>query len=133
MKRTILSVLIFCLFISCEYNEINKNTFFPLGTYKGQFSRSSPYIKYSPANVTLTFTKDGFSGESERIKYPAICHGTYTVTGNEIEFTDNCAWTDEFDWSYILHGKFQLTVDSSRLEMTKSSSGYTDHYRLELQ
>jgi hypothetical protein len=133
MGKIILLAFVFTFLISCEYNEINRSAAFPLRTYKGQFIRSSPTIKYSPSNVTLTFTEDRFSGESDRMKYPAICNGTYTITGNEIEFTNNCAWTAEFDWSYILSGKFQISFDSSRLEMTKSSAGMTDYYRLELQ
>ena len=119
--------------ISCENNDINKNTVIPIGTYKGQFVRSSPYSKYSPSNVTLTFTADRFSGESDRINYPAICNGTYKIVGQEIEFTNDCAWTAEFDWSYILSGEFQLKSDSIQLEMTKYSNGQTDYYKLVLQ
>ena len=66
-------------------------------------------------------------------KYPAICNGTYKVTGQEIEFTNDCAWTSEFDWSYILSGKFRFTVDSTQLEMTKYSNGQTDYYKMILQ
>lgn len=133
MRSIILSTFLITVFISCEYNDITKNTEFPLSTYKGQFVRSNPYAKYAPSNVTLTFTADRFSGESDMIKYPAICNGTYKIIGQEIEFANDCAWTAEFDWSYILKGKFKLKVDSTQLEMTKYSNGQTDYYKLRLQ
>ena len=124
-----------CLLISCEDKDINinKNTNLTLGTYKGQFIRSNPNSKFAPSNITLTFTCDKFSGESDKEKYPAICNGTYKITGQEIEFFDACAWTADFDWTYILNGKFTLTTDGRKVEMRRSQNGQSDSYKLELQ
>jgi hypothetical protein len=122
-----------CLLISCEYNDINNNTDLTLGTYKGQFISSNPYAKFAPSNITLTFTPDKFSGESDNAKYPAICNGTYKITGQEIEFFNACPWTADFDWTYILNGKFTLTTDGRQLEMRRSQNGQSDYYKLELQ
>jgi hypothetical protein len=133
MRGIILATFLITVFISCEYNDITKNMDLPLGTYKGQFIRSSPHAKYAPSNVKLTFTADRFSGESDMIKYPAICNGTYKITGQEIEFFNDCPWTAEFDWTYILNGKFTLTTDGRQLEMRRSQNGQSDYYKLELQ
>jgi len=131
--RIIQTIFFICLLISCEDNDINKNTNLTLGTYKGQFIRSNPYAKFAPSNITLTITRDKFSGESDKEKYPAICNGTYKITGQEIEFFDACVWTADFDWTYILNGKFTLTTHGRKVEMRRSQNGQSDSYKLELQ
>jgi|JI9StandDraft_2_1071091.scaffolds.fasta_scaffold191407_2 hypothetical protein len=133
MKRTIQLMLFALLINSCENNDLNVKSDLTPGTYKGHFIRSSPSAKYAPSNITLTFTADSFAGESSVVKYPAICNGTYKITGQEIEFFNNCPWTAEFDWSLILSGKFKLNVDGGQLEMTRHSNGQTDYYKLKLQ
>jgi hypothetical protein len=133
MRSLALLTFLLILLISCEDNDVNRNADFPLGTYTGQFIRSSPYRRTAASNVALSFTADEFSGNSDNTKYPAICKGTYKITGQEIEFTNNCAWTADFDWSYILNGKFEITVNETQLEMTRFSNGQTDRYQLKLQ
>ncbi len=96
------------IFVSCENDDIIPVVEVPIGTYNGHFIRSSPLGKYAPSNVTLSFTADRFTGESDKIKYPAICNGTYKITGQEIEFINECAWTAEFDWTYILAANLNL-------------------------
>ena len=133
MKKLTRSLILMVACISCEYNDVNRNTELSQGTYKGQFIRSSPNARYAPSNVTLTLTADRFIGESDKVKYPAICRGTYKVKGQKIEFNNECAWTTEFDWSYILSGEFNLSVDGKKLEMTKYGNGHSDYYKLVLQ
>jgi len=125
--------LILLTFGSCQENDVNKTRALLQGTYTGQFIRSSPNAKYAPSSVTLTFTVGRFSGESDKIKYPAICHGTYKLRGQNIEFQNECPWTAEFDPSYILSGEFRLYVDGDKLEMIKYRDSHTDYYKLTLQ
>ena len=134
MNMRILRTAIFLvLFISCEQDETISIEPLILGTYKGQFIRVSPNAKHAASNVTLTFTGNSFSGESDVIKYPAICNGTYKITGQEVDFVNTCPWTAEFDWSYILNGKFEITINGTQLEMRKDLNGISDYYILSLQ
>lgn len=103
--------LILCICFSCQSQE--DEILFIKGTYSGEFERSGESEK-----VELTFSKGKFEGSSERIKFPAICRGTYTLTSNQISFQNECAWTAEFDWTLILNGKweYQNSVDQLILE-----------------
>ena len=67
------------------------------------------------------------------MNYPSICNGTFKVSGNSIEFINECMWTADFDWSYILKEKYEFSLIGNRLEMTKTSGDNTDHYTLTLQ
>lgn len=133
MARVILLIVFSCLLYSCENNDVIRNTDLTPGVYKGHFIRSNPYAKFAPSKVTLIFTPNAYTGESDVTNYPAICNGTYKITGQEIEFFNSCIWTGEFDQSLILKGKFELRVDGSQLEMTRRSNGQTYYYKLELQ
>jgi hypothetical protein len=133
MKRIIQLTFFTWILISCENNDISKNSDLTFGTYKGVFVRSSPYAKYATSNITLTFTAGAFTGESDTPKYPAICNGTYKIIGQEIEFFNACPWTAEFDWSLILNGKFKLDVDGEQLQMRRHLNGNADYYKLQLQ
>ena len=105
----------------------------PEGTYKGHFIRSSPLAKYASSNVTITIKGNTFYGESDKLNYPAICRGTFKVMGNTIELENECLWTADFDWSYILKGEFEFTMTDGKLEMKRSHDDNTDHYSLQLQ
>jgi hypothetical protein len=122
----------FFIFTSCgDDAAISMSTL--KGTYKGQFIRTNPQIKYAPANVTITLTENRFFGESDRDKYPAICNGIYTVRGREIEFSNECVWTANFDWTYILSGTFTFNTVGDQLEMIKYLGNDAYIYKLTLQ
>ena len=80
--------------------------------------------------MTLILDGNKFEGTSSIVKYPAICRGTFTLGGDEIEFRNGCAWTAEFDWSLILSGKFKFTKEGDEIVITKSDNGFFDIYRL---
>ena len=86
------------------------------GEYVGTFERNG-----NTAEVELTFLNGGFSGESEINKYPAICNGTYTTSGNRITFVNGCAWTAEFDWTLILGGEWEFSVNTDVLTLNHSN------------
>lgn len=102
------------------------------GTYSGSFYRSSPSATYETSDVSIIFRQNSFEGSSSVAKYPAICNGTYMVQGQEIEFVNECFWTAEFDWSYILSGKFTLTYEGDQMILSRSyGQGVTDTYILQ--
>lgn len=133
MKVKFALVIIGLILFSCSYKNAPATSAIPEGTYKGHFTRSSPLARYAPSNVTLTIKGNSFSGESDKVNYPAICNGTFTVNGKTIEFENACMWTADFDWSNILKGKFEFNWIEGKLEMTKVSGDNTDHYTLTLQ
>ena len=113
MKTKILATLIIVVISSCISRSTNKTSIAQQGVFKGQFVRSSPLARYAPSNVTITFDVDAFSGESDQVNYPAICHGTFQINGKEIEFKNDCMVTADFDWSYILKDKFEFSLKFS--------------------
>ncbi|WP_144266300.1 hypothetical protein [Pontibacter ummariensis] len=136
MKNVFLLFVILFLFmsVSCDKEEIDPETL--NGTYTGYFVRaSSPSADYARANVTLTLDNGKFSGSSNMPYYPAICRGTYSLSGHEIQFQNECFWTANFDWTYILDGSFRLSLDGDKLTITKQLEGSSiiDTYALEKQ
>lgn len=118
MSKSIILLALIAL-LSCEKDEIISVGSLT-GTYTGSFSRTSPYVKYKPSDVILTFDGNTFQGSSSTTKYPAICNGTYTIASQVIEFNNLCVWTAEFDWSYILSGKFKISIKGDELTMTRT-------------
>lgn len=133
MRPRFVMIVTVLLFFSCASKNTSKVVLAPQGIYKGTFTRSSPQARYAVANVAIKFTGNAFEGESDRVNYPAICAGTFKSGGNVIEFSNECMWTANFDWTYILKEKFEFSLIGNRLEMTKSLGENTDHYSLTLQ
>lgn len=104
------------------------------GTYAGTFQRHTANGGQL-SNVTIIFSKNNWSGQSEFSKYPALCHGTYrNIEGNKINFENHCVWTAEFDWTLILSGEFEITVAGNEVEFVKEyNGGVKDIYRLTRQ
>lgn len=107
-----LMVGLVCLFSSCGSDQPQ----LLVGNYSGTFTRGNEI-----SNVQLVFENGKFEGSSEVTKFPAICNGTYQVSGNKIEFTNSCAWTAEFDWSLILAGSWTFLKTNNQLTMTHSN------------
>ncbi|MEJ2004157.1 MAG: hypothetical protein P8X57_04150, partial [Cyclobacteriaceae bacterium] len=42
--------------------------------------------------------------------YPAICNGTFERDDKRISFENNCAFTADFDWSFILNGTYEIDL-----------------------
>jgi len=105
------------------------------GTYEGVFYRSSPNARWAAADVTLTFEDGRFSGSSDQDKYPAICEGTYQlVESNRVIFSNDCIWTADFDWRFILDDEFQVTKRNQKLVITREYEGeVVDTYELKLE
>lgn len=135
MKRTILLILGLIFLISCDKDE-QTNRKIPDGVYIGTFQRELVWSDSDTANIILTFTSNQWSGSSDIVKYPALCHGTYLIVRDTIIFENECAWTTEFDWSLILDGKYVLketrnnTIEFSRDYRSATADTYIDKYKI---
>jgi hypothetical protein len=95
------------------------------GDYVGIFERNG-----KTSNIELTLKNGTFNGQGEIVKFPALCNGTYSISGSKITFANDCAWTAEFDWSLILSDKWSFNLNNKMLIMTKSNG---DKYTLTQQ
>lgn len=108
------------MLLSCQDSE-EPDLSLANGTYSGVFYRSSPTTKWAGSSVVITFDDGTFNGGSDSVKYPAICEGTYTKVGlSSVEFANTCVWTADFDWSFILGGRYEIDYVEDELVMTQS-------------
>lgn len=137
MKRFFLIALVSSiLLIGCEKNE--ETTYLENGNYTGTFQRHGVWFIGDTANITMTFSSNTWTGSGDKIKYPALCNGTYRIEGDTIIFVNDCAWTTEFDWSLILSGKYKLIKNGNNIEFNKdyrsaTADTYIDIYKLTKQ
>ena len=103
------------------------------GTYKGTFQRKVSG-QGAVSNVTLNFSADSCTGQSQTAKYPALSEGTFSIKGDSISFKNSSMWTAEFDWSLILDGKYELKSSGKNMVISKAySNGNVDVYTLAKQ
>ena len=115
-KLLVLLLVTFC-FASCKKS--NTNFLIPDGTYVGTFQRNTSTAGQI-SNVTITFSSNNWTGQSQYAKYPALCHGTYTAKGSDnISFENACAWTAEFDWTLILSQDYKILLLVTTLKFQK--------------
>ena len=117
--------------IGCEksYENPGNNDFDLNGRFIGTFHRTGG----ETANVSILFTGNSFEGESDKMKYPAICNGTFTVDkgDDKIAFDNACTWTADFDWTLILDGEYSFVVNEDQsLIISRSNGNLTDEYKL---
>ena len=124
-KFRLILVLGIILIMSCNQNDDENPQPEINGEYIGIFERNG-----NTSNVELNFTNGIYSGESETVKFPAICNGNYSISNNSIEFENVCPWTADFDWTLLLSENWNYTLDSNTLIMTKSNG---DKYTLTTQ
>lgn len=125
MKTKIFFLLTLVITIfGCKKDDENIETSID-GNYIGIFDRRG-----NTSNVELTFNNGTWTGESETVKFPALCNGTYSGSGNVITFENACAWTAEFDWTLILGGDWNYTLNGNSLILTKANG---DKYTLTKQ
>jgi len=62
--------------------------------------------------------------------FPAVCSGTYAMSGDKITFTNECMWTADFDWSLVLNGEWNYTFRGETITFTHSNG---DRYVLTKQ
>jgi hypothetical protein len=114
-------VLLFTI-LGCESNN-NEWDKIPEGVYTGTFQRLPASDEGKIAHVTVTIYSNLWSGESDIIKYPALCYGTYQYYNHKIIFTNSCPWTADFDVSLILGGEYDFRLNGNQLEIIRSYPG----------
>jgi hypothetical protein len=132
--RHIFSALLCLTLLAVSCKKTNSDFLIPEGTYVGTFQRlisGSGQI----SNVTITFSANNWTGQSQFAKYPALCHGTYKASGaDNITFENACPWTAEFDWKLILSQEYKLKIVGSSVEIARDYNGaYKDIYKLTKQ
>jgi hypothetical protein len=96
-------------------NEVDENVEAHVdGNYIGVFDRDG-----NTSNVELSLNNGTWTGESETEKFPALCRGNYSISGNVIVFENECFWTAEFDWSLILRDDWSYSLNGNALVLTK--------------
>ena len=132
MKTVIALLIVLPLILSCKKsNEFTPGEETLSGRFMGTFYRTNN----DTVNVTLTLTGNNFEGISDRVKYPAICNGTFSTTKNgndhKISFDNACAWTADFDWSLILDGEYDLIFNPDKsVTIVRHSFASSDYYTL---
>jgi len=114
MKANVIILIIaltFPLLQSCGEDEGNE--LFIERTYSGIFYRVGPSIKTSAADVTLNLSGENFSGTTSVQNYPAICGGTFDKDEDSIAFSNQCAFTADFDWSFIVNGSYDIDIQDN--------------------
>jgi hypothetical protein len=134
MKKIIYTIVLFSIFLGCE-NKDKIEIKLSDGTYVGTFQREIVWSKSDTANISITISSNNWSGTSDKIKYPALCNGTFLIEGDTITFNNECAWTAEFDWSLILSGKYVISKKGDTFEFyrdyrSSTSDTYVDRYKI---
>ena len=110
------------------------------GTYTGTFVRlleiQTPVIPL--VNVKINFSGNEFNGNSDSVRSPAICNGTFTVTDmpDSIHFVNQCNFPADFDWTLILSGSYKLVQTGDSLYIRRIIGDFTyeeDIYSLRKQ
>ena len=128
-------IFVLLFFISCEKKDEQIDRKIPDGKYTGTFHREIVWSDNDTANITMTFSSDKWTGNSEKMYYPALCKGTYKIIGDTIIFENECFWPAHFDWSLILGEKYAFkqtenVIEFSRDYRSATTDTYIDIYRI---
>ena len=107
--------------VSCNKDDNNIETNIN-GNYTGTFKRNN-----SISNVQISLNNGIFRGQGDVEKFPTLCNGSYSISGNTITFENACPWTAEFDWTLILSGNWTYGIDNNKLILIKENG---DKYTL---
>ena len=134
MRKHLLFALVLTCLSGCDKDTHNYPKV-PDGIYVGTFQRELSWYENDTANITMTFSSNTWSGYSDKIKYPALCKGTYSIEGDTIIFENQCVWTAEFDWGLILSGKYVIKSIGSTIEFYRdyrsaTSGKSSDRYKI---
>lgn len=131
MKLLTFYASVMLMFIACSKNNDDPSKTIS-GRYTGTFKRYNTNVDKT-AQVSIDFNKNNWNGSSDFPTYPALNTGTFTLENNNetINFKNKAGWTADFDWTYILDGKFILHKNNDSLVFTKSyGNGAVDVYKL---
>jgi hypothetical protein len=130
MQKLFYVALLLLALASCKKSKVSVPNMDLRGNYTGTFQRFGPEFINKISNVTLNFSPDKWSGQSDMAKYPALCNGTYKIADDKVTFLNACGWYADFDWTLILKGEYELTRQNNTVTFTKSGANYKDVYTL---
>ncbi len=108
IARTLVAVFCLAILVLPACSEEDENHLLAEQAYSGTFYRMYPQARIITSDVSLNLDDGKFSGTSSAENYPAICNGTYERDRKTIHFTNQCAFTANFDWSFILSGTYEI-------------------------
>ncbi len=111
-----MKLLLFCYVILFAFSCDKSTKRITNGTYIGTFERNGTQVP-----IQLTFTNGQFSGVSDSTNFPAICSGTYSVSGNTISFENGCGFLANFDHTLILWENWNYSWEDDVLTLTKTN------------
>lgn len=123
MKQIFFFPILSFLVLSCSSKNSSNSVID--GDYEGSFNRESPNAFNPSSEVSLTFDNGSFEGVSSMNDYPAICNGTYEINKSEITFENECVFTADFDWTFILDGTFEFQFIENELRIRKEYGSQT--------
>ena len=127
MKILSFTLLVLFLLQSCDKENETSPGEMLNGAFAGNFHRTG----MDTVGISITFTDKNFTGYSSRPKYPGICRGSWDVTGSTVSFVDSCTWTADFDWTLILSGNYNISVENNnRIKIWRMSGAVKDEYEL---
>jgi len=137
MTRSIIIILALLFTLSSCKSDHTDSFQISDNLYFGTFQRAPVWSTGDIAQISITFSSGTWTGISNKTHYPALCHGTYKIVNQKIIFTNDCVWTADFDWSFILSGEYDLKIVGHQIEFSKDYRGsstdtYVDRYVLML-
>lgn len=102
-------VILVAVVLGCNKDENNIETNIN-GNFIGTFERSG-----NISNVEISFNNGAYSGQSDLDRFPALCNGSYLISGSIITFENACVWTADFDWTLILKGNWTYSMNNNEL------------------
>lgn len=104
------------------------------GNYKGTYQKLGPtYQMPQTANITLAFSADKWSGNTDTNGYPGLCNGTFTVKGNKVTFMNACNWVQVNMPGDILDGEFTISKTGALITLVQTRGNTTNTYQLARQ
>lgn len=122
LKKIIWVSFLFFLITGCKESETD--VFIENGIYSGTFTLINENGKIESGKVTFTFFDNKYSCVPEKIYYPPVGGGKFSINGNKIKLTDTSVHTAEFDWTLILDGEFFISYEGKTILMKQQDIKY---------
>jgi hypothetical protein len=117
MVRIVIIIFVLVSTVACE-DSIKEDPYkIPDGVYIGTFIRTPAWQLSDTANVTITFSNNSWTGQSDRIDFPILGEGAYKIENKLINFTNLTEVIPGFDTTLILSGEFQFNKSNTSLEI----------------
>ncbi|WCT10263.1 hypothetical protein [Mucilaginibacter jinjuensis] len=103
------------------------------GSYYGDFAYSAiGATVYTPINgkVSINMRANKYTASSPVSTFGAGGGGHFSISNNQIAYTDTTVHTANFDWGIILNGTYTYTTRGDSLFLTKKTTSSSYTYKL---